>query len=317
MKFISWDVERLEDLVNLWNQELNTSFPMRKELFEQNSFKDENILYEGSLIAVDSDDCVIGFIVAKKWQEQLDVNMSAETGWIQVILVDHEHRNQGIGSKLLTYAEAALKKSGVSQILLGRDPWHYFPGIPNKSKDVARWFEVRGYESYGNEHDLFASYDHINVVSFPSIKNGRISILEKKDKEKFLAFLRRCFPGRWEYEAIHYFRMGGTGREFIVLKRNNEILGFARINDEKSPFIAQNVYWAPLLNEELGGIGPLGIDSNERKRGYGLAIVEAAVAHLRSRKINNIVIDWTGLVDFYNKLGYDIWKSYLSYKKNL
>lgn len=317
MKFVPWNIDRIEELVNLWNQELTEKFPMRKELFEQNSFKDENVLHEGSLIAVDSDDGVIGFIVAKRWQEQLDINLGTDIGWIQVILVDHNHRNQGIGSRLLEHAESTLKASGMNQVLLGRDPWHYFPGIPKEYESVTTWFKDRDYENYGSEHDLLADYDHINDSSMPFIKGMEFSILERKDKLDFLAFLHRCFPGRWEYEAIHYFKKGGTGREFIVLKRNNKILGFSRINDAKSPLIAQNVYWSPLFNEELGGIGPLGIDSNERKKGYGLAIVEAAIAYLRKRNVNKIVIDWTGLVGFYKKLNYDIWKSYYSYRKVL
>ena len=81
--------------------------------------------------------------------------------------------------------------------------------------------------------------------------------------------------------------------------------------------IAQNVYWAPLFNGKLGGIGPLGVDSAERGNGYGIAIVEAAIAFLRSRDIKNIVIDWTGLVGFYRKLDYEVWKGYTSYRKVL
>lgn len=55
--------------------------------------------------------------------------------------------------------------------------------------------------------------------------------------------------------------------------------------------IAQNVYWAPLYKETLGGIGPLGIDAEERGQGYGLSIVKAGIVYLRKRKINRIVID--------------------------
>lgn len=317
MKFIPWNIERLEDLVNLWNQELKANYPMRKELFEQNSFQDENVCYQGSRMAIDHHDKIIGFIIVKKWQETLAVEMSNETGWVQALLVDKNYRNQGIGSKLLAHAEAILKDSGVKQILLGRDPWHYFPGIPKEYKDVATWFKARGYENYGSEHDLISTYDHLQDPSLPPVEAAAFSILKEEDKEDFLDFLHRCFPGRWEYEAIHYFKKGGTGREFIVLKKNHKIIGFSRINDAQSPFIAQNVYWAPLFDEELGGVGPLGVDANERKKGYGIAIVEAAIIYLRKRNINKIAIDWTGLVDFYGKLGYDIWKSYDSYKKEL
>lgn len=316
-KYISWTKERIEGLVNLWNQELNESFPMSRKLFEQNSFQDENICYRASRIAVDSDDKVIGFIVAKKWQEQLSVEMRKETGWIQVLLVNHTYRNQGIGDELLRHAESTLKSAGMREVLLGKDPWHYYPGIPQQFNDVARWFEGKGYEAYGEEYDLINHYDGHKKNSLPTVDNAMFSILDPKDKEDFLDFLHRCFPGRWEYEALHYFQKGGTGREFVVLKKNDKIIGFSRINDAKSPFIAQNVYWAPLFDKELGGIGPLGIDANERKQGYGVAVVEAAITFLRGRDINNIVIDWTGLVDFYKKMGYDVWKGYYSYKKNL
>src|SRR5699024_8165519 len=108
-----------------------------------------------------------------------------------------------------------------------------------------------------------------------------------------------------------------TGREFVVLRKNNRIIGFCRINDEHSPMIAQNVYWAPLITGELGGVGPLGIDENERGQGYGLAIVEAGLAFLRQRGICHIVIDWTDLVNFYKKLGFCPWKGYLVYQKEI
>ena len=187
----------------------------------------------------------------------------------------------------------------------------------SNSKDVAIWFESRGYEAFGEEYDLINHYGNDESKSLPTADNAAFSILDLKDKEDFLGFLNRCFPGRWEYEAMHYFQKGGTGREFVVLKKNDKIIGFSRINDSQSPFIAQNVYWAPLFDQELGGIGPLGIDANERKQGYGIAVVEAAIAYLRNRDIDKIVIDWTGLVDFYKKMGYDVWKGYHSYKKDL
>lgn len=317
MKFIPWHRNRLNDIVAFWNQELSNDFPMRNELFKQNSFNDENVCDEGSQIAVDDDDNVIGFVVAKRWQEPLDVEMPKKTGWIQALLVDQRYRNQGIGSKLLSHAETNLKTNGVNNIQLGRDPWHYFPGIPTQYKHIAKWFGERGYRKQGDDFDLIHHYDPTTKSTLPSNKNVTFSILAKYEKEDFLAFLHRCFPGRWEYEAIHYFEKGGIGREFAVVKKNNQIIGFCRLNDGKSPLIAQNVYWALLFKEELGGVGPLGIDSNERGNGYGLAIVEAGIFFLRERNINSIVIDWTGLVEFYKKLGYDIWKSYSSFRKDV
>ncbi|WP_152657905.1 GNAT family N-acetyltransferase [Oceanobacillus sp. CFH 90083] len=312
-----WSARRIEAVVQLWNGEIGTDFPMRKELFKQNSFEDENICKQASAIAVDDEGNVAGFVVAKIYQEKHKVDISRTTGWIQVLLVGESQRNQGIGSTLLANAEKYLKKAGAKLILLGRDPWHYFPGIPVELKETKAWFERKGYENTGTEHDMIRKYSVHDEIKIPNMNGVECCVLDLADKELFLDFLHRCFPGRWEYEAIHYFRKGGTGREFAIMKKEKKIIGFCRMNDEQSVLIAQNVYWAPLFKEKLGGIGPLGVDKRERGQGYGLAIVEAGINFLRERGHSRIVIDWTGLISFYNKLGYTVWKSYSAYKKDV
>ena len=317
MKLIAWQENKIDDIVRLWNQELGNDFPMRRALCLQNSFHDINIYYEGSQLAVDNDGRVIGFIIAKKWQDSLDVNMPTKTGWIQALVVDEKYQGQQIGSMLLRHAETALKNQGMEQVLLGRDTQHYFPGIPRPNDWTRKWFETKGYEKQDTEYDVFNSYDDTSQIVEPKKDGVEFGVLRENEKEPFLNFLRRCFPGRWEYEAIKYFEKNGTGREFVVLRKQEKIIGFCRVNDSKAPIIAQNVYWSPLFKEELGGIGPLGVDAAERGQGFGLAIVEAGIAELRKRGVQNIVIDWTGLITFYKKLGYDIWKTYDSYKKKL
>jgi len=317
MKLESWNDRRIDALIQLWNQEIGSHFPMRKELFKQNSFEDGNICEKASAIAIDEENHVVGFVVAKRYQEKKEAGMSKEIGWIQVLLVAENRRNQGIGSLLLANAETHLKAAGVKQILLGRDPWHYFPGIPMELAEAKSWFEQKGYQNSGIEHDMIRKYHNDDVAAVPKITGIECQVLKLEDKDLFLDFLHRCFPGRWEYEAIHYFQKGGTGREFAILKKGQRIIGFCRMNDANAPFIAQNVYWAPLFQEELGGIGPLGVDANERGKGYGLAVVEAGIGFLRERGVSRIVIDWTGLTAFYNKLGYTVWKSYAGYSKDL
>jgi len=151
----------------------------------------------------------------------------------------------------------------------------------------------------------------------PQLDGVDIEIASIQDKEELLRFMNQVFPGRWEYETIRYFQKGGTGREFVLLKKAGKVIGFCRINDDQSPVIYSNVYWAPLFSEPLGGIGSLGVDPVERGNGYGLAAVLAGIATLRSRGINRIAIDWTAIVDFYGKMGYQIWKEYRKYRKTL
>lgn len=317
MKYIQWSETRLEELVALWNKEIGEDFPMREALFQQNSFDDVNVQQNHSIIAVNEADEVVGFIVVKSYEESHITEMHRETGWIQVLLVDSNYRNRGIGSHLLEQAEQYFTSIGKKQILIGRDPFHYFPGVPSSYEDVCNWLEAKGYEKGNTEVDLSCTYADEEPIEEPNVEDATFVIATEKDKDDLIAFLQRCFPGRWEYEAKKYFEKGYSGREFVLLKVGDQVKGFCRINDPQSEIIAQNVYWAPLFADGLGGVGPLGVDASERGKGYGLAIVQAAIAFLRKRGIRHIVIDWTTLIEFYEKLGYRVWKTYETYTKKI
>ncbi|RYL93076.1 GNAT family N-acetyltransferase [Sporolactobacillus sp. THM7-4] len=307
----------VKEMVKLWNQEIGDDFPMREELLIQNSFLDPNVRSEGSLLAMDDQGCLIGFVIAKKYSEPLDVGMNRSIGWIQVLLVRRDQRNQGIGTVLLNRAEKALTQEGASKIFLGKDVWHYFPGIPDGYESVKKWFVSRNYHYDGTEYDLLTE---TVVDKLPEPDDGaRFSLVHGKEDERLLlAFLHRNFPGRWEYEAIKYFERGGDGQEFVILKKNGKVIGFCRINGPFSPQIAQNVYWSPLFSDgQLGGMGPLGIDATERGNGYGSDLVRAGIACLNGRGLKRIVIDWTRLIEFYRKVGARPWKAYATYSKQL
>ncbi|KMK75097.1 GNAT family N-acetyltransferase [Alkalihalobacillus pseudalcaliphilus] len=311
---------KVQDIVKLWNQEIGTDFPMSERLLIQNSFSDHNLFHEGSYIVMNEQDELVGFIISKFFQEITEVSLSQNVGWIQVLVVHQNYRNQGIGSDLLIKAERAFQHQHIKEILLGRDPFHYFPGIPADYEQTILWFEKRGYEinePYGRDYDMVRNFKEQEEVQRPNIEGISFSLLKLQEKELFLHFMKQNFPGRWQYEAHKYFEMGGVGREFVVVKKRGNIIGFCRINDYHSPMIAQNVYWSNLFERELGGIGPLGVAKEERKYGYGLAVVEAAVYFLRERGVESIVIDWTGLVTFYEKLGFKPWKSYRIVHKNM
>ena len=315
MKLIPWNPERMEELLALWAKELSEDFPMREELFKQNSFDDVNISYESSHIAVDDQDHVIGFVVAKLWQEEIDVNMDPKRGWIQVLLVDSEHRKKGVGTALLERAEADLKKHGIEEMQLAEILFITSREYQINIKKLKNGLRKKGYQKRIDTYDLI---NHLEKnYPIPDDKTIEFSLLKMDEKDELISFLEKCFPGRWVYEAIKYFEMNGDGREFLVLKKKGHIIGFCRINDADSPFIAQNVYWSPLFEESVGGIGPLGIDPEEQKQGYGLGIVQAAMAYLQDRKIETIIIDWTIFLEFYGKLDFEPWKKYGVYLKDV
>src|SRR5690606_2089447 len=194
--------------------------------------------------------------------------MPATVGWIQCMLVGKLFQNEGLGSELLRHAEQTLLEAGVDEIRLGRDPWHYFPGVPLEYDASIRWFEKRGYVKGGVETDLIRNVQDSGLYKL-SNSAEHYRLLTKDDIPSLLEFLERAFPGRWHYEAIHYEMIGGIGREFIGFFMEGELRGFCRINDSQSPVIAQNVYWSQLCKGEMGGIGPLGIDREIRGNHFG------------------------------------------------
>jgi len=214
-------------------------------------------------------------------------------------------------------AETFLQQLGKKQILLGRDPFHYFPGVPSAYTETCEWFLAKGYVQGTKEVDLTKAYEASEVVNMPDVDEAEFVLAKAEDEAALIDFLHRCFPGRWEYEAKKYLARAGLGREFVLLKVAGEIKGFCRINDPGTEMIPQNLYWSPLFDCELAAIGPLGVDSSERGKGYGLAIVQAGVAFLRKRGMRQIVIDWTDLVTFYEKLGFSVWKTYETFSKKV
>src|SRR5690625_7818666 len=97
MKFINFTPKNLSGMHHLWNHCLGNKFTMREELFMQNSFDDENVCFDASRFAVNDENEVIGFVIGKRWQEELDVEMREETGRIQAHLVNHVYQEHDIG----------------------------------------------------------------------------------------------------------------------------------------------------------------------------------------------------------------------------
>src|SRR5690625_4693810 len=201
MKIIPWREAWLTELVRLWDQEIGADFPMRTELFKQNSLQDENVCHTSSGIAVTDDHQVVGFIVAKRWQENLDIDMGHTTGWIQVLIVAKNRQQQGIGADLLNHAERGLQAGGVQQILLGRDPYHYFPGLPSQYEQAANWFEQQGYVRPGVERDLTRTDDVNDKRERPQIVGVEQLLIAGEQKDESFAWRQRCLPGRWEDDA--------------------------------------------------------------------------------------------------------------------
>jgi len=296
-------------LTDLWNDALGDRFPMRPALLERNLFQDLNFLPDASFVALEEDEAIIGMVAAKLNREFMGLPLP-RTGHINSLVVHPAFRRQGIGTALLQAAVDRLTSYQPSQILLGQDPFHFFPGIPADDPAALAFFAKQGATIADGVHvDLIR--DLASYVP-PGVPNGvEIRPIRADEAWQMAEFLRLNFPGRWQYEYAKFLYDDGDPADYVAVFANGEIEGFCHIYTPESKWIGPSTYWAPLFPEErFGGVGPLGVSDRVRGQGLGLAVVAAGVEELKRRGVTRAAIDWTDLVGFYRRLGFAVWREY-------
>lgn len=303
-----------EIIYQLWNREYEKIYPITKELFYRNL---DNAYYDASFIAI-IDNKIVGFIIGKIWQDDFVIQSYTDAAWISLIYVCPKYRKQGIGEILLNKSEEVFKKLGKNILHLGKDYHNYFPGLPVDFAKTLPWFEKRGFISPGQTYDLIretTTNKKLNIENQDYL--FRLGTIQ--DKEEIIDFISRVWPGRWTKEAIEYFDLGGDGKEYLLcLNKDNKIIGFCKVcgPNTKTNLISFSLTWRARFSS-LGGIGPLGIDPDYRKKHLGIDLVSSAVNHLIDEGTNYIIIDWTGLLEFYRHMGFEVWKSYFYASKKI
>lgn len=77
------------------------------------------------------------------------------------------------------------------------------------------------------------------------------------------------------------------------------------------PHLLQGRWAMPILcGPKTGLIGCVGVDQDCRKAGIGLALLCHAIENMKQRGIEGVFIDWVSMDGYYEKLGFEVWRSY-------
>lgn len=293
-----------DKIIKLWNDEYGFIFPISNELFQRNI---SNAYTNASLVVIINNE-PIAFCISKIWNEQYIINGYDDIGWINLIYVHPKFRKQGIGTKLLETIESEFKKLNKSTYYVGRDYLNFFPALPHDLKNSLEWFKKRGYETSYSTYDLICKNKEIIPIVNKQLEY-RCGTID--DKNNIIDFMNRNWPGRWTKEVVDYFDNGGTGREYLLCLKDNKIIAFSKVcyPNTNIILISYSHTWRNKFNA-LGGIGPLGVDKEYRGCHIGHDIVAYAKNILLDHSVTDIIIDWTGLLDFYRPFGFEVWKSY-------
>lgn len=315
-----YDPEMVPGMIDVWNTARGEEFPLSEALFRQNTTEDPHFDPAGCWVACDPGDRrVRGFCVAKVAREPLGADgLLQDRGWISMIAVHPAVQRRGVGTALLRKAEEFLRGRGRPRAILGSDPGHFFPGVPVETEPTDHpalaFFAAAGYRFRGDAYDLrrsLGAYRTPSRVNTVAAAQADLDVrpLRKGEETTLLSFLDAVFPGRWRYTLARFLAAGGAIGDVMGVVRNRSVLGFAHLFHPASRWIGPSIAWVR-NRAQAGGLGPMGLAPALRGRGLGLVLLDRSVRHLARLGVEDMVIDWTVLLDFYGQLGFSSWKHY-------
>ncbi len=323
--FLNKDIENIK---KCWNEEVGFIYPIDDTLFDQCITNNKYFDLSSSYVVYDGDK-LIGFILGKVYDNDPIIPTYFDWGWISLFFISRKYRKLGLGTTLLNKLEESMKKKNIKTIRVGADLDNFFPGIPNDFDNLTDvFFKNHGYELNGYTHDMVKKLDKNDLELFKNYnnncyidedgnkKNVTIRYATINDKEKTLEFFKRCFFGRWNWEATVYFNDNEIKKEYLIALVDDKVVGFLRVNNGLINKKSYNINWSHRF-DKLCGFGPLGVDPSYRKHGIAKMLFYYGIYDTCINNYTDLMIDWTGLVTYYQQFGFEIFKCYQFCKKNL
>ena len=292
-------------MLNLWNNEMDEIYPINKESFEYNVTKYKSGKVFG--LKVVDDEKMIGFIILKTFDDPYLPSLN-DSLFISLFYVSKKYRKMGIGSFLIDYALKIYKEDDkYNSIWVGKEIHNFAPGIPCEFDNVTDVFlEKRGFTCTRYTHDLINRKKKTYEISNNEVK---FELIDKERKNELIEFIERNGWKRWAFEVKEEFQNDENNKCYLVGLIDNKIVAFSKVNDLNNGRNSYNMMWKERF-DNLGGIGPLGVDKEYRGKKLGGDIIKASINTLVKRGVSDIIIDWTGLMELYSKYGFEVWKMY-------
>lgn len=305
------DADGIKKLLLIWNTVSHPDYLLNERFLAYNALPFSGEIFGGRLAILNGEP--VGFVLACVVKDDSAMML----GWVSALAVCPAAQRQGIGSLLLGWAEDWLKMQGCKRIRVGGNLRPFAPGLPYAMCENLSFFEKRDYQSpvgQPYEYDIARSLkDYQSLYAKPI--QADLAPMQPGQESLLLDFLKREYPGRWEFEAREFVKNGGRPQDYLLLRVNNKVEGFCRITLEDSERPIERFY-PQRLPRPWGQFGPLGLSKSVRGQGLGGYLIDATALHMQSLGVNGCVIDWTSLVDLYGKFGFNLYNQYVSLYKN-
>jgi len=302
-------------VTNLWNAACGPDLAITEHFVRFNLQPATGSIQAGQLAVQDGQPA--GFVLASALPDDPAIS-PPEVGWIEAIAVLPSFQRQGIGSSLLAWAEEWLTSQGCTHVRLGGGLHYFTPGLPMES-GADSFFRNRGYQSRSEGEYVWDVARDLSNYQYPGSSaqpTFNIQPAQAEHAEAALEFLQREFPGRWRFEFQEFMRDGGRMSDYVLLWTERGVDGCCRLTFEDSIWPIERFYMHR-LPRPWGQLGSIGISADCRGKGYGAALLDGGLRHLRDNGVRGCVIDWTGLLDFYGKFGFEPYRQYAVLVKQL
>ncbi len=291
----------------LWQQVLGHNWSLAYETFHTVTLANQAYRPGDHLVALAGDE-IVGFLATQVRQGTVPLQ-----GNLLLLLVAPPFQGQGIGRQLHEQALILLQRRGAAQIQLGGGFHYFWQGVPLNLPEAWSFFRAQGWTEQERSFDLvrkLAGYTTPAGIYERLRPSITIRHATPTDAAAILAFEEHHFPQWFPHYQRVLAHQGDVG--VIVAEESSQgIVGTSFVEDPRAAWWQDDIRWLSLLGEQTGGIGPLGVAPPMREQGIGLALAARVTEVLCEHGLTRSYIGWSWLVDWYGRLGYQVWQEYI------
>lgn len=291
----------------LWQLTLDHLWPLPYDIFHAVTIAHPAYQEEDHFVAVSGSE-IVGWVAT-----QIRQGIPSLEGYLMALLVAPAYQRQGVGSMLHNHALSSLKRRGAAKIQLGGGFSYFWQGVPMNLPVAWSFFQTCGWREAERSFDLvrdlagYATPPGIYERLHPTIT---IAQATSAHAHAILAFEQQHFP-QWLPYYQHVLQHQGYADVVVAKETNQGIVGTALVVDPHAKGWSDDIRWLSLLGKNTGGVGTLGVAESMREQGIGLALAARVTELVHERALERSYIGWTWLVDWYGKLGYQVWQEYV------
>ena len=254
-----------------------------------------------SLLVAERKGVRLGFCAA-------DYEPTGDAGLL-TLLVEPAYQRQGIGSALVVRLKCILNLEQVRSLHLGAfsTGTYFWPGLPTENEPALRFFAKHGWQQEESCADLVQELASFKTPLWVSERirntNTVFHLAHTELRPKVAAFEQTNFPA-WASFVDNEFAESGDQNILVAQATNGAVVGTILMR------VGATNHWAGEAGTQVGSLNILGIAPGCQRQGIGLALTARAMEILRDRGCSRCYIQWTGLKEWYGKLGAKVWAEY-------